>query len=210
MNFTTVGNRCLFLGKTLSGKSELIKWIVKKEMHLYDKVFAISLSEKVNKFYSSFIPKECVFSEFSEIWLKKLMEKMEIYKEQNPNKPKKILVIYDDVGAEQEFTSSNTFKQLMCRGRHINISAIFAQQFLTQCKPVCRNNCSFIITGQSNQNSQQILCDEFLAGNIDRKQFLEIYRNATKDYGFLIINNNSAKDSSNLDEIYGVLRTPNL
>ena len=89
MNFTTVGNRCLFLGKTLSGKSELIKYIVKKEMHLYDKVFAISLSEKVNKFYSSFIPKECVFSEFSEIWLKKLMEKMEIYKEQNPNKPKK-------------------------------------------------------------------------------------------------------------------------
>ena len=210
MNFTSFNHRICFLGKTMSGKTKLCEYVIKKEKHLYDKIFAVSITESVNRFYSKFLPENCVYDNFSEKWLNSLIKSATNYKEKNPNKPKYILLILDDAGSEPDFISSVAFKQLMTRGRHIGISVIICQQYLMQCKPIIRNNMSFLCCGQMNNQSQQLLCDEFLAGNIDRKQFLEIYRNATKDYGFLIINNNSAKNSENLDEIYGVLRTPNL
>jgi hypothetical protein len=37
---------------------------------------------------------------------------------------------------------------------------------------------------------------------------MRIYHDAIKDYGFLLINCNSVKDTSNLNSIYGVLKTP--
>jgi hypothetical protein len=37
------------------------------------------------------------------------------------------------------------------------------------------------------------MCDEFLMGDIEPKEFMKMYYNATNDYGFLIINNNSTK-----------------
>jgi len=36
-----------------------------------------------------------------------------------------------------------------------------------------------------------------------KKDYLDI-----NDYKFLLINNNSSSDNSNMDEIYGVIRTP--
>ena len=150
-----------------------------------------------------------MLSEFSEKWLNSLIKSATKYKEEHPYKPKLILLILDDAGSEPDFIKSVAFKQLMTRGRHIFISVLICQQYLMQCSPIIRNNVSFLVCGQMNNQSQQLLCDEFLAGNVERKEFLDIYRKATKDYGFLIINNNSAKDSDNLDEIYGVLRCPN-
>ena len=71
--------------------------------------------------------------------------------------------------------------------------------------PLQRSNCDFIITSSSTQYSIDILINEFLPSFIDRKEFLKIYSDATKNYGFLIINNNSTKNSE-INELFGVLR----
>jgi hypothetical protein len=49
---------------------------------------------------------------------------------------------------------------------------------------------------------------EFLMGDITKKEFLKMYYNSTNDYKFLLINNNSSSDNSNMDEIYGVIKCP--
>jgi hypothetical protein len=37
---------------------------------------------------------------------------------------------------------------------------------------------------------------------------LKLYNRSTKDYNFLVINNNSIKDSDDLNQIYGIVKTP--
>jgi hypothetical protein len=53
-----------------------------------------------------------------------------------------------------------------------------------------------------------MLADEFLMGSIDKKAFLDMYHRLTKDYSFLLMNNNSVKDDSDLNSIYGALKCP--
>jgi hypothetical protein len=80
-------------------------------------------------------------------------------------------------------------------------------QLLTGVPPIARNNSDYIFTGQLNKASVDLLCDEFQAGNIERKEFLNMYIRCTKDYNFLVINNNSVKDND-LNSLYGKIKTP--
>ncbi len=53
----------------------------------------------------------------------------------------------------------------------------------------------------------QIIADDFLNGNISRKEFYEMYKNNTRNYNFLIINNNnSVKNPNDINEIYSTIK----
>jgi hypothetical protein len=59
-----------------------------------------------------------------------------------------------------------------------------------------------------NTQGVALLTTEFMMGDIDKKEFLDLYYSNTNDYGFLVINNNSSSDNSNIDSIYGSIKTP--
>jgi hypothetical protein len=85
---------------------------------------------------------------------------------------------------------------------------IITAQYLYQIPPVVRNNMDFILAGQGNRKSLQLLTDDYLLGNIDTKEFEKMYYRCTSNYHFLIINNNSVKDNDDLNTIYGTISTP--
>jgi hypothetical protein len=113
----------------------------------------------------------------------------------------------DDLIADVKFADSAMLKRLFTRSRHINISVIITQQSVRAIPLLARNNCDYIICGQMGQSSIQILADEFLVGNLSKREFIELYHNNTKDYNFLVINNNSTKNNS-IQELYGQIKTP--
>jgi hypothetical protein len=45
-------------------------------------------------------------------------------------------------------------------------------------------------------------------GDIEPREFMKMYYNATNDYGFLIINNNSTKSNADLNSLYGNVKVP--
>jgi hypothetical protein len=196
------------LGKTNSGKSVMIKYLVSHSKNEFDKIFVICPTEEINQFYSDIIDKNCIFSEFKEEWLKSLIKKLTDLKKENKDKKFNVLLILDDLGSDAKFSTSDSFKLLMVRGRHMGLSLLISCQYIYQVPPICRSNICYLIVGQQNNQSQQILADEYLYGNIDRKKFLNIYHNAIKDYGFLIVNCNSVKNGDDLNSIYGVLKAP--
>ena len=65
-----------------------------------------------------------------------------------------------------------------------------------------------IILGMCPRASILLASDEYLSGDLDVKSFVQLYHKATQDYGFLLINNNSIKNSMDIDAIYGILKTP--
>ena len=199
----------IFCAKRCSGKSELIKYLITCYQAEWDKIYVVSPTETVNSFYkkAGIADNSMIFEFWSETWIQSLINKMTtMYANKPKEERRKVLLICDDVCADNNFHTSKMLKVLVSRCRHINITLIFTIQHLTMLPPICRSNSDYIFLGQLNNASVNIACDEFVAGNIDKKQFLDIYHKNTGNYDFLVINQNSIKDNSNLNEIYGVIR----
>jgi hypothetical protein len=201
------GKRIMLCGKTGSGKSQLLRYILTENLDVFSKIFLISPTEKLNRFYSKLLPPECIFDEFDDNWLDKLMKKISSLAESG-KELKPILLIFDDVGSENDFKKSKALQRVMVRGRHLKISVFITCQYIYQIPPIVRNQCDYIMCGQQNHQSQQILCDEYIYGNISPAEFKSLYNRSTTDYNFFVINCNSVKNSDDLNEIYSSIKTP--
>ena len=198
-----------FCAKRNSGKSQLLRYLLLKSKHLFKKIFVICPTESVNRFYSDIIPKENIFDQYSEEWVESLIKKMtQINAGKSDKESSHILIILDDCCSDTNFHQSKSLKKLATRGRHIKISVMIIAQYLFSVPPIFRNNCDTLLVGQLNTQGVTLLQQEFQMGDIDRKEFLDLYYSNTNDYGFLVINNNSSSDNSNLDSIYGSIKTP--
>jgi hypothetical protein len=206
MEFSIVNKTVALLGKRNSGKSQLLRYIVKQTKNQLSKVFVISPTEIVNNFYKGLVDDKCIFDKWNENWVEELITKMTEVSSKTKNQ--NVLLILDDVCSDTNFNTSNTFKKIFTRGRHIFISIIITCQYMHQLPRITRSNLDYILAGQMNAMSTQILADEFLYGSIERKQFVKMFNTSTRDYGFLLINCNSVKNGDDLNSIYGVLKCP--
>ncbi len=205
MEFTLLDKTVNIIGKRNSGKSQLLRYLVEQEKHLFDKIYCISPTERIAPFYRDFVPENCVFDTYSEAWIQSLISKMTESK--GHGKKRHVLLILDDLTTDTDFFHSKTFKQLYSRGRHLYISVIITQQYLNSLPPLCRGNCDFCVIGAVNQFSIDILGNEYLSGGLTKSEFNSLYHNNTKNYSFLVINNNSTKNNSP-EEVYGSIKTP--
>ena len=203
MNFSLYCNRVGLFAKTMGGKSQLLKFLLKKELHKFNKIYVISLTESVNKFYSDIVPSNCIFGDYQDEWVSDLITKLTQYKSTNTKQYNVLLILDDVINAAH---SSKALMKLFCMGRHINISVIMTMQYLHQCPPVCRSNFSFLACGQMNKLSTDLLYDEFLVGNVTKQEFLQMYHQSSKDYNFFIINCNSVKNNDDIDLLYGKIK----
>ena len=95
------------------------------------------------------------------------------------------MLILDDLVVDTNFATSPALKKyLFVVGRHCGVGLISTTQYLYAVPPIVRCNCDFVIVGQMNRQSVQILADEYMSGEIERKEFVKLYNRATVDYIF--------------------------
>ncbi len=211
MEIEIVNKTISLVAKRNSGKSQLLRYLVSENKPEFEKIFVISPTEEINKFYTStgLVEPNCVFDSWSEDWAEKLISKMtRINKDKPADERKNVLLILDDCMADTQFAYSPALKKIYLRGRHINIACIATCQYLYNLPPICRNNCDFCLVGQMNRSSINLLAEEYLSGDLAKPDFVKLYHRATKDYGFLVINCTSIKDNEDLNQIYGIIKTP--
>ena len=209
-NFTILNKTTGLVAKRNSGKSCLLKYLVESERHKFSKIYTICPTEKINRFYSDIVDDQCIFDSYEEKWVDKLINKMtEINSNKSQKERKNVLLILDDIVSDHNFHQSPTLKKLFIRGRHINIAIIITFQYLNLIPPVARNNMDFLFCGQMNKQSVDLLMSEFISGDISKDEFIQMYNRCTRDYNFLVINNNSVKDDD-LNSIYGCVKAPNI
>lgn len=209
MDIEIVNKAICLCAKRNSGKSELLRYLYLMNKHLFNKVFVICPSEGVNKFYEDIIPKEDIFEKYNDEWVEKLIKKLtQINAGLNDDEAQHVLIILDDCCSDTRFHQSESLKKLFTRGRHIKVSLIITMQYLNQIPPVARNNCDYLMVGQLNTQGVELLTKEFMVGTISKRDFITLYHLGTSNYGFLVINNNSTQDNSNIDLIYGLIKVP--
>ena len=202
----------IIIAKRNSGKSYLLKNLLQYSIKIkeFDKIYCISPTEKINKFYSDIIQQNCIFDSYSEEWVLSLIEKMSKINEgktQQSQNPINCLLILDDCTSDVNMNQAKAIKMLFTRGRHSFIAVVVISQNLKSVPPSIRNNSDYILTGQMNGSNIEQLCECYRCPIISKKEFITLYKNSTSDYNFFVINNNSVSvDVDNINSYYGVIR----
>lgn len=207
MNFELVNKTVVLTGKRNSGKSLLLRHIVKKYKDEFQSIFVICPTEIVADFYGKFIEPKNIFYEYKEEWVEQLIKTM-TEKTRNEGGTVNVLLILDDVGSEDNFKKSKNLERLFTRGRHIKVALIMTTQYLYMIPPVVRSNADYILVGQQNGASVEILSDEYRNPILSRKEFIQLYLKNSTDHNFFIINNNSIKDLDDINLLYGRIKVP--
>jgi hypothetical protein len=183
------------VGKRNSGKTYLARRIIEHQKGKFDTIFLFSPTEKVKEDYKGLIKPQNIFDNWSDSWCELLFERL-------TQKKRSVLLLLDDMGSEASMENSKMLIKCFTRGRHLGLAVVFLGQYVFQLPKICRSNLDYVICGLQNENSIQILEDEFNT-LLEPKVFRQIYKNATNNYHFLVINCNNVKDNSDINQIYG-------
>ena len=202
IEFTLLNKTVALFGKRGSGKSVMARQLIQDEKHLFrNNIFLFSPTEKLNHDYKDLVPETHIFDSFRDSWASKLLEKLG---NMSKEELRPILLVFDDCGSERDWSTSREFIKFFTRGRHLSISILCMQQYLYQLPKVCRCNCDFVLASQQPAQSLDILVDEYNIG-LKNDAFRNLYKQATLDYGFFLINNTATKDDDE-SSIYGRMK----
>ena len=108
----------------------------------------------------------------------------------NKKRDKKVLIVFDDMIADIEYNKNfkKMIKELFNRGRKMNISIVFiTQSYFRALKDARLNTTHYILMKIGNNKELKSIAEEN-SGNVDYKDFLEIYNYCTKEpYSFMTI-----------------------
>ena len=215
-NFQLLNKSMVIIAKRNSGKSYLLMHLLQYSVKIneFDKIYCISPTEKINKFYSSLIPENCIFDSYSDEWCLNLINRMSKINEgktKQSQNPVNCHLILDDCASDINMHHAcKGIKLLYTRGRHSFISICVISQNIKDVSPSMRNNSDYIVTGQLNASNIESLCENYRCPIISKKDFITLYKNSTSDYNFFVINNNSVStDIDNINSYYGIIRAEN-
>lgn len=207
-NITDMVDYCTIaiIAKRGSGKSFLTRDILYRKRHIPAFV-VISRTEKLNSFYSEFIPDLYIYSEYdsdilSNIYTRQLMMREHNSKRVQNNKKAKddnVMLIMDDcMSSKGEWAKDKNITELFFNGRHHHISFILIMQYSVGIKPEMRSNFDYIFLLAEDIISNRKRLYEHYAGMFPTFDiFQQVFSDITEDYGIMVINNRShSKDIS--------------
>lgn len=204
--------RLLLIGKSqFSGKSNfIVNLLLKDEFYLNyfkgDNIYIISPSisndEKLQVLVKvKDIPSENIFIDFDENVLEELYNNIqEDYEEAVSNKeiPEHQLIIFDDISFNNDLAKrKGIISKIFSNGRHILINTILTSQKYSSINNTARENATGVVmfSNMTDKQVELMETDHNRLGN--KKQFIRMYRDITKDkYSFMVVN--YTKDFNNM------------
>jgi hypothetical protein len=186
------------IAKRATGKSFLTREIMFQKRNIASAV-AISRSEKLNSFYSEFIPDSYIFSEYESSILSRIYERQAAMNEDNKKrikdgkKPKNdsLMLIMDDcMSSKGTWLKDPNILELFFNGRHHHISFILTMQYAVGIPPEMRSNFDYIFLLAEDTISNRKRLYEHYAGMFPTFDiFQQVFTDLTENYGMMVINN---------------------
>ena len=186
------------IAKRASGKSYLTKEIMYHKKSI-PAAIAISRTEKLNKFYSDFIPDSYIYSEYDSDVLSKIYERQSIMNEENQirkqnektEKDDRVIIIMDDcMSSKGTWLKDPNILELFFNGRHHHLSFILTMQFSLGIPPELRSNFDYIfLLAEDITSNRKRLYDHYAGMFPTFDIFQQVFSEITADYGCMVINN---------------------
>jgi hypothetical protein len=210
---------CAMIAKRASGKSYLTKELMYHKRDIPSAI-AISKTEKLNKFYSEFIPDSFIYSDYEPEILTKIYERQSKMNTDNAarvksgKKPKddRIMLIMDDcMSSKGTWLKDPNILELFFNGRHHHLSFILTMQFSLGIPPELRSNFDYIFLLAEDFISNRKRLYEHYAGMFPSFDiFQQVFTDITENYGIMVINNRiHSKNITDKVFWYKAKETPN-
>lgn len=171
----------LFLGKTGSGKTFLMKKILNKNKKKFNRI--IAFCPILNDDYD-FLDKKFVIRDKEK--LNDIIDRQYELKKNNMHKP--LLIILDDFIGTIDLRHDDIFSKLATNGRHCNITVFYISQFLTKIPPVIRDNLGYLCILNISQASLDTLTE--YQDMYNKNDLFQLYRETRqKPYRGILIDN---------------------
>jgi hypothetical protein len=186
------------IAKRASGKSYLTREIL---FHMRDipNAVAISKTEKLNKFYTEFIPELYIYDEYSSSILDKIYQRQEQISNDNERRRKEgkkekdgrlILIMDDCMSSKGTWVKEPQISELFFNGRHYKMSFILTMQFSLGIPPEMRSNFDFIfLLAEDFINNRKRLYEHYAGMFPDFNTFSQVFLDLTENFGCMVINN---------------------
>jgi hypothetical protein len=186
------------IAKRASGKSYLTKEILYHKRNLPSAI-AISKTEKLNRFYSDFIPDSFIFSDYDPEVLSKIYDRQARMNEDNkkreaegktPKDDRMMLIMDDCMSSKGAWLKDPNILELFFNGRHHHLSFILTMQFSLGIPPELRSNFDYIFLLAEDFISNRKRLYEHYAGMFPSFDiFQQVFNDITEDFGCMVINN---------------------
>lgn len=186
------------IAKRATGKSFLTREIMYQKRNIASAI-AISRTEKLNSFYSEFIPDSYIYSEYSSDILARVYERQSKMSDDNKKKKKdgkkqkndSIMLIMDDcMSSKGTWLKDPNILELFFNGRHHHLSFILTMQYSVGIPPEMRSNFDYIFLLAEDTISNRKRLYEHYAGMFPTFDiFQQVFTDITENYGIMVIDN---------------------
>ena len=189
--------RILIIGGSGSGKTNALLNLINHVLNI-DNIYLYSKIHTKQNFYS----KNMKMLEQSILMIQKLLLSIQtiwMIKDYDPNKKRKILIVFDDMIADMLSNKklNPIVTELFIRGRKLNISLVFiTQSYFAVPKNIRLNSTHYFVMKIPNKRElQQIAFNH--SSDIDFQDFMNLYKKSTAEpYSFLVIDTTLPSDNS--------------
>ena len=186
------------IAKRATGKSFLTREIMYHKRNIAAAV-AISRTEKLNSFYSDFIPDAYIFSEYDSDILSKIYQRQSQMNEDNKRRIKdgkhakddSIMLIMDDcMSSKGTWLKDQNILELFFNGRHHHLAFILTMQFSLGIPPEMRSNIDYVfLLAEDVTSNRKRLYDHYAGMFPTFDIFQQVFSDITENYGVMVINN---------------------
>jgi len=182
----TLGEKfvALISGTNGSGKTYLIKYLLKCIKYRYEYIIIFSNTASFNDDFDNVVEKQKLMVYGVEDFDKKL-ERFMLYQKKT-NSQNRTLIIFDDIAGS--IKTSKQFTVLISQQRHFNCSCIFSIQYIAMAATYLRAISRFIIIfKQYTKNSLKLAYENYFYNIETYEEFKKFFQNALKQYEFFFI-----------------------
>lgn len=179
-------------GKTNSGKSTILRDILRKKQDVFHYAYCVSETEAVNCNFQRHIPLKLIDYEYNSRKMEKVLE----YHKRNFMKTSgkaRMAIIMDDCMSDTSFLKDKAVRKLFLESRHFNILFILCTQYFIDIPRGLRSNVQWVsFSSDNNIESRRIIYKQFFGFFPTFREFDNVFKKYTTDYSVIFIQPSSA------------------
>jgi hypothetical protein len=177
----------LMVGKRGTGKTTLINDIMYHNRHKFKFGVAMSPTDDTTNALGAFIPQSCIYDDFNEGVLKKILEHQKWAGRGPAEKFQNMFAVLDDCAYDKKSFSNKTVREVYMNGRHRKLFYMNSVQYMMDMPCQLRGQIDYVFaTRDGNISQREKLWRNFFGVFPDYKSFSKVFDECTNDYSVLV------------------------